>query len=378
MDYKKTKKLYIDYVDKCRNTIKSTIYNIEDLENINVKTNDQTIDEIIKKHRLKMIDIKLDHTMRMIEQILKINEKLGINIDLCLVTQIAILYHDIGRMRQSTWSNTFGDSIYIKKGKEYKNHGEDGYNIFMTEDFGIDEQYIPIIGKTILHHQDHHTQPNLNYQYTTNLSKIDIEKTATGKKELNNAEWQIASLIVQLVADIDKTDILYQHLSDDFDMIRDYVYDRSGAPLDELSKKWEVTKQEIIEYNGITILDEQPKKIKIPVENMPLYKLEVPSYMKEMFYNNSWLELQELINDEHWNFISMLWWRLSHFLNQISFNSTLINIEESKLLEQIYDKIPQKFKPLVSEAFEYAKEIFIQRTIKENEGNIYLKRKNHH
>ena len=53
--------------------------------------------------------------------------------------------------------------------------------------------------------------------------------------------------------------------------------------------------------------------------------------MKEMFYNNSWPELKVLIQDENWNFICILWWRLSHFLNQISFSSTLINIEESKL-----------------------------------------------
>ena len=95
--------------------------------------------------------------------------------------------------------------------------------------------------------------------------------------------------------------------------------------------------------------------------------------MKDMFYNDSWPELRILVQDKNWNFISILWWRLSHFLNQISFSSTLINIEESKLLEQIYELIPDRLKPLVSEAFEYAKDVFVEGRIEKNKGNIYLK-----
>ena len=65
---------------------------------------------------------------------------------------------------------------------------------------------------------------------------------------------------------------------------------------------------------------------------------------------------------------------LRYFLNEISFNSTLISIEETKLLEKIYEKIPEDIKPLVEEAFTYAKEIFLEKRIKDNEGKIYLKK----
>ena len=57
-------------------------------------------------------------------------------------------------------------------------------------------------------------------------------------------------------------------------------------------------------------------------------------------------------------------------LNEISFSSTLINIEESKLLEQIYELIPDRLKPLVDEAFVYAKEVFVEGKIEKNKGNI--------
>jgi len=373
LEYNKTYESFIDYVDKCRFMIKNTFFTMNDLDSLNVFGRDVEIDEIIRKHRLKMIDIKLDHTMRMIEQIVKINESLGFKVDLGLVIKVAVLYHDIGRMRQSTWANTFGDSVYKRMNMPFNNHGEDGYDIFLNNDFNVDEKYVPIIAETILHHQDHHMIPKLNYKFDDGLDKINIDDIVTGKYQLNDAEWEVASLIVQLVADIDKTDILYQHLTEDFEMIRDYVFDNSMDSLDNISMYWGVSKKEIIEYNNIDENSYKPRKIRIPIKNMSIDKLEVPKYMKDMFYNDSWPELRVLVQDRNWNFISILWWRLSHFLNQISFSSTLINIEESKLLEQIYELIPNRLRPLVDEAFVYAKEVFVEGKIEKNKGNIYLR-----
>lgn len=374
MEYSETYKSYIGYTNKCRKMIKDTFFTDKDTFKLDIKDNSLGIDEVVRKHRLKMIDIKLEHTMRMIEQIIKINEGLGFGFDLGLVIKIAVLYHDIGRMRQATWSNTFGDSIYKDTGSSFNNHGEDGFDIFMSNDFNVDDRYIPIIGKTILHHQNYHAESRLNYRFEEDLSKLNIKSIATGKKELNNAEWRVTSLIVQLVADIDKTDILYQHLSQDFEMIRDYVFDNSKDTLDNIAIKWDVSKKEILEYNKIDERYYIPRKIKIPIENMPLEKLEVPEYMKKMFYDNTWLPLPEMIRDDNWNFITILWWRLSHFLNSISFTSTLVNIYESRLLEEIYMKVPDRLKPLVNEAFEYAKVELVNDKVVKNKGNIYLKK----
>ena len=69
--------------------------------NLYIDTNDEelSIDEVVKRHRLKMIDIKLDHTMRMIEQVINTNEILGFRTSLGLVLKVAVLYHDIGLKR---------------------------------------------------------------------------------------------------------------------------------------------------------------------------------------------------------------------------------------------------------------------------------------
>jgi len=374
MEYKKTYESYIDYTNKCREMIKNTFFTEKDAENIKHTDDGLGINKIVKSHRLKMIDIKVDHTMRMIEQIIKINKNLEIRIDLDLVIKIAVLYHDIGRIRQATWSNTYSDRIYTLRNQPFNNHGEDGYDIFLNNDFNVDDKYKPIISETILHHQSHHTQPKLNYKFDSNLENIQIDDIITGKFELNDTEWQIASLIVQLVADVDKTDILYQQLSSNSDMIRDHVFDKSFDTLDNIASNWGISKKEIVEYNEIDEQNYTPQRIKIPIENVTIDKITVPEYMKTMFYENSWPELPVLIQDKNWNFITILWWRLSHFLNQISFNSTLITIEESKLLEQIYEKIPTKLKPLFTDAFEYAKEVLVTSRIKKNKGNIYIKK----
>ena len=375
MEYNDIYNLYMNYADKCKKMIRDTFFTMEDTDGISMKHYEgDSVSDIVKMHRLKMIDIKLEHTMRMIEQAIMINVKLGIEINLDLVIRVAVLYHDIGRIKQATWANTYSDSIYKRMNRPYNNHGEEGYNIFINNDFGVDEKYIPIIAETILHHQNHHTQSKLNYRFDKGLENLRIDDVVTGNVLLNDAEWEIASLIVQLVADIDKCDILYQHLSDDFDMIRDYVYDRSNDSLDIVSTRWGVSKSEIIEFNKIDEANYEGRKVKVPIENMPLEKLEVPEYMKKMFYDNSWIELNELIEDDRWHFISILWWRISHFLNQISFTSILVNVEESKLLERIYEKVPVRLRPLVDEAFEYAKEVFVCDRIKQNEGKIYLKR----
>lgn len=374
MEYNKVYKSYENYVVACKEMIKKAFFDVKDASGIDIKDDSLGISDIIRKHRIKMIDIKVEHTMRMIEQIIKINYILGLKFDLGLVIKISVLYHDIGRIRQSTWCNTFNDRIYQRMNMPYNNHGEEGYDIFINNDFNVEPRYVPIIAQSILHHQDFHLYPNFNYKYKDGLSDIDISNIASGKTVLNDSEWQVVSLITQLVADIDKADILYQHLTDDFEMIKDYVYDSSNDSLEAISKRWEIPISEIKEYNHIDSEKYIPHRIKIPIKNLKKEKLAVPDYIKEMFYNNSWPELKELMTDKNWNFITILWWRLSHFLNGITFTSTLINIEESNLLKEIYAKIPDDLKPLVSEAFDYANSVLVEEKIDKFSNQIYLRR----
>ena len=133
MEYNGTYKSYMDYTNLCRTIIRNTLFTSDDTFNLNIVNDELGIGEIIKKHRLKMIDIKVDHTMRMVEQVVKINENLGLRINLGLVIKVATLYHDIGRMRQATWSNTFADSIYSTNTiTSHKNPILEGISLFSS------------------------------------------------------------------------------------------------------------------------------------------------------------------------------------------------------------------------------------------------------
>ena len=378
MEYKDTYSAWGKYIGECRHLINDRQYTLKDTAGLSPNTvsfkSDSEISDIIRKHRTDMIKTKIDHTLRMIDQIVKVNENLDLSTNLALVIKVAVLYHDIGRFRLATWSNTFSDSSYSFVASPFTNHGQDGCDIFLNNDFEVEGRYIPIIAESILHHLDHTSVPKLNYRYENGVRTLNIDDIVTGDLRLNEGEWQIASLITQLVADVDKIDILYQHLDDGFEMIRDWITDNSLKSLDEIAKYWGITKQEILEYNNITEKDynQSPRKIRIPIKNIELSKLEVPQHMKDMFYNNNWPPLKELQNDLKWNFISILWWRLSEFLNQISFTSVLNTVSETDLLRKIYTKIPDNLKPLFTEAFQYAEEYLLGERLKNNEGNIYL------
>jgi hypothetical protein len=377
MEYRDTYTSWEEYIKRCQSIINNSQYNSADafLLNPNIVANksNSEINTIIKEHRNNMIKTKIDHTLRMIDQIIKVNEKLELKTNLALVIKVAVLYHDIGRFRQATWCNTFSDFVYREYVTPFHNHGEDGCDIFLHEDFKVSSKYIPIIAESILHHLDHAYVPKLNYRYN-DVRSINVDDIATGNFWLNEGEWQIASLITGLVADVDKIDILYQHLDDGFEMIRDWVYDNSLQSLDNVAAYWGITKKEIIEYNNIDENNYVPRIIRVPIKNIELSKLEVPKHMKEMFYNNNWAPLKELQRDLKWNFISILWWHLSEFLNQISFTSVLNTVNDYDLLPKIYAKIPNNLKSLFTEAFNYAQEKLVNDQLKNNENNIYLKK----
>lgn len=393
MNYNDSKQEFDKYLEECKNKIITAFFEDDiDFNQVSaktikenpIKTTESTHEwknRLIKLHRLEMINLKLDHTMRMIGEIIKINEELGIKVDFKTVLKIAILYHDIGRFEQATWTGDFGDDQYKKRGKIFLNHGEAGKQIFLEreQNFAVDEQYAPIISESILHHVKIENANHLHHRFNDikELRALNIHDIITGKFQFNDAELQIASLITQLVADIDKTDILYQYLTGEIPLVREALYDESKKSLDEIALHWAVSKKDILEYNKIeesdyNKLENDKKEIKIPVEKLEISKLEVPKDIKEMFFSGNWKPLQELRKRPDWNFICALWWRISVFINNINFYSVLVSLEETKLLDQIYNKMPDKYKPLIEDAIAYAKTKIIP-NIKGDEPRLYTR-----
>ena len=371
MDFIEAKHSFIKYVNYCEELIMNRIFTEKDSKYLPYKDGND-INDIITSHRLKMIRRKIEHTMRMIDNIEKVNEKMNLKFNFREVMKVAILYHDIGRFRQATWSNTFSDTIYEEVNSHFRNHGEDGYDIFINNDFNVDRMYIPVIGMSILHHLDYTRVKKLNYKFTESLDNYNIDDVVTGKFNLNEGEWQAAALIVSLVADIDKADILYQFLIDEINITNDFIYDKSHCSIKEIASNWSISEKEILDYNNITESEFTKEDIKIPITNLDLNKLIVSNEIRDMFYNNTWLPLSELKKRSDWNFVTAWWWRLSVFLNQISFYSTLEAIQTSEVIEKIYTRIPDNMKFLFEEAFTYAKDVLIKDRLDNSVNKLYL------
>lgn len=365
-----------EYILECRKLINESRLeekDFKDIESIKTELNIQSNNyvNIIKKYRQDMIYLKIRHTARVVNDVELMANSMGVNINFKNLVKVAALLHDIGRFKQATWSNTYADGISFKNFTDgTKNHAMYGYKILKDEgrinDFDIPREFQEDIMQVVLHHGDNILPDDLR----TKINDIN-------DLDLNEHEQVIVSTLVQMVRDVDKLDILYQHLTREFPVVRNSInYDVENDTLKEISEHWGIDEEEIIKINNLKSSDiSNLKTIVIPVENVDYKKLEVPQDIKQKFFTNEQLDLKELQARRDWTFITGMWWRLSTFLRDINFTSNLEIVLNSNLLDDIYNTYPDKYKPLVKEAFDYAKEYLLKRPLELSlsEGNIYSK-----
>ena len=383
LNYEENKKALDKYISECRNKIMNTFFTEDELKKgIPIKNSlinngyskDISLEEAIKQHRLNMIKIKINHTMRVVEDVIKMANQMGTNIDFSKVLKISALMHDIGRFEHA-------DRNYANRNiNGVTNHAEAGYYILVKEN-KIKDFKIPYnIQKPILDVVRYHQMPNLTDDLSYKVSDIkelnNQMNSLLKTNPLNDSEKIISSALVQMVKDVDSLDILYQHLTGEFNVIRDSIdYDIEGEDIDTIALHWGISKKEILEYNGIEEKEVlNMNSIKIPMKNVAPIKLTVPKDIQDAYFSNQDIDLKTIMKRRDWTFITGMWWRLNHFLRNINFVSNLMVVEDNKLLDKIYEKYPDKYKPLVHDAFEFAKEELLQKAIKENEGEIYKKR----
>ena len=87
------------------------------------------------------------------------------------------------------------------------------------------------------------------------------------------------------------------------------------------------------------------------------------------------IDLKTLQSRDDFTFITAHWWVLYHFLKNISFTSNLMVLQETNLLDKLYEKFPTRFKPHMKEIIEYAKEVLLKETIEYSDNLIYARRK---
>ena len=385
--YEENEQKLKEYIEKCRERIKNTFFDDEELKTLEPIKSEMVakgeiypnteLTEAIKKHRNQMIDIKLNHTMRVVSDVSKMAEKIGTNIDFNKVLKVSALLHDIARFDQATWTDSFNDRNCKQFDGMY--HAEYGYHLLYVNDkfkkFSVPNQYKFAISQVVKYHQVPVLTGDLSLTFS-NANELNVKEYLTGNENLNNEEKVIIAALVQMVKDVDMLDILYQHLTCEFPVTRNsIIYDINGDTIEEISKHFDISKEEIKTFNGLNSDDLSDRKsISIPVANVNPIKLKVPKDIQDRFFANEDMDLKELQSRQDWTFITGMWWRLNHFLNNINFVSNLEVVQENNLLEQIYNTYPDKYKPLVYDAFVFAKEELLEKAIKNNAGQIYKTR----
>lgn len=390
--YKENEESFFKYIEECKAKIEKLFFDEQDLKNgYSIKNEliakekidkNTSIPDAIKAKRKELIEIKIDHTMRIVNDSSRIAKKVGASFDFEKILKIAALLHDIGRFDQAVYDNDFIDknSRLFNPNKDGKiiYHGDYGHDLLANSNFkgyNIPDEYKYAILQVVKHHQDNILPNNLNQRFE-NIKQLDTN-LLTGNNELSEPEQIVISALVQMVKDVDMLDILYQNATGEFNVIIPYIKKPvNNMTLDDFSKIYGVSTKDLMEANKIDNEDiSKLDNILIPTAKITnIQSLIVPQDIQKAFFNKEKLDLKVLMNRSDWSFIVGMWWRLNQFLLKINFTSNLEVIKENELLETIYNQYPDRFKPLVFSAFEYAQQELLEKTLKHNEGNIYISR----
>lgn len=362
INFEESKKLFDGYIKETYFKINEMFYDVNDEESIKRYN-----------HRNDMIKQKYDHTMRVVENIYKMALKMGQSINFLELTKVVGLFHDVGRFEQVLYSDTYVDNLVYKDNPYIKNHGQEGEKFLNEKGFEIfstPKNYKPVIGTTVGLHQENEIPNQFNQKVELDFAKTNPDMSLTGDYKFNEYEKKVISLLLQMIRDIDKIDILYQRANGEIKSVPEIMrVDNIG--IKNLIETWGITINDLKELNSTEEL-ENSSLIKIRTSKIPMEKLFIKEDIKKMIYNGENINLKELQNRPDYSFVTAIWWSIYTFLSGINFVSNLEVIEENNLLKQIYGMYPDEYKPLIDEIFIYAKEVLIEETINANKDNLYV------
>ena len=126
IDYDKIKERFDKYIERCKKTVETRLFSEEELSKAaDVKSDniasglaheEDDLETVLKEHRKRLIQIKIDHTMRVVADVTKIANSVGAPIDFVKTVEVAGLLHDIGRFKQAILNNGYDDGIDKKTG----------------------------------------------------------------------------------------------------------------------------------------------------------------------------------------------------------------------------------------------------------------------
>ena len=332
-------------------------------------------DEQVVKYVEDILDQKLNHTKRVVDYVFVLAQKMQMHINYERIVIASGLFHDIGRFNQGLKFRSYNDSLTFSNGQ---NHGDYGYELITKnpEEISIfekivDEKAQPVVATTVKYHQRRVLPPSYNKRLTEDLRKTNPDMILTGSYDFNELEKQILSALLQMVRDADRIDILWQRATGEIAPFNDNIFLKNTGNVSEMAKRWGVSEKVILANNDEERLSSKPNII-IPREYIPVEKLIVSPNLMERMKNFEHIDLRSLQQESDYTFITALWWSIYTFLKDMNFVDNLKQIKERKLLEQIYDKYPDYYRPLIDKIFKFAKETLIDEQINKSKDELYV------
>lgn len=208
---------------------------------------------------------------------------------------------------------------------------------------------------------------------TNDFVNITPEQFLTGSYNFNEVEQKIISLLLQMVRDIDKIDILYQRSIGEIASVPEILKVKNIGTIN-LLKLWGITIDDLKLLNSQDEI-EHSDILKLRVIDIPIEKLFVSDNLKNKIYMGEEINLKALQETPNYSFITAIWWSIYTFLSDINFVSNLESIKDNEILERIYQRYPSKYRILIDEIFNYAKDILINETIFKNKNSIYVRKR---
>ena len=326
---------------------------------------------IIDEKICKLMKLKYQHTMRVVEHIKKLANKVNMSIDFTQIVAVLGLLHDIGRFEQAIKYQSFYDQGCYGKGIT---HGDIGYQILnnqkVFDELQIDGKYRPSLSMGVKLHTNDKLPSGFNHHVEDKFMQINPSKLLTGEYHFNEYEKQIISVLLEMLRDADKLDILYQRSIGEIKPIPEYMYVANDG-IDNVANRWGIKKSIIIDNN----LDDSIKNIKIPVAEIPIEKLILSKDVISKMTSGDILSLRELHNRKDFSFVTGLWWHITTFLSDLNFKDNLLILKENQILEKIYSRYPEEYHPVIDQVFKYANEVLIDERLEKCKKRIYLNNK---
>ena len=323
----------------------------------------------------EILDQKYEHTRRVVDYVVDLSKKLNMNINFEHIAMASGLFHDIGRFKQGLIHRSYNDSIVFP---DNKNHGDYGFELITTspEEMSIFDKVVmknekPVVAKTVEFHQKTELPDEFNHHINREAQLSNPKELLTGSYNFNEYEKVIVSALLHMVRDADRMDILWQRASGEIVPLRDLFYLKNEGSISDIAKRWGVSEQLLKQYNDDERLANNSHVI-IPREAIPVEKLFISDELKEKMKNFESLDLRTLQKEVDYTTITALWWTIYTFLKDMNFVGNLKQVKEREFLEQIYNRYPKEYRPVIDEIFKFANETLIEEQLYNSNDDIYV------